>query len=147
MSLESWANNGWLKAHKTSPQEIAELFAIVDRDLDDAKGDISDDWRFGIAYNAALKLCTILLYACGYTPEKALQHYRTIQALPLILGTEREADAEYLDICRSIRNTVEYQHTGGATDENADELITFTRTLRADVIAWLKKEHPNLVPA
>ena len=49
-------------------------------------GDISADWRFGIAYNAALKLCTILLYAEGYRPEKTLQHYRTIQALPLILG-------------------------------------------------------------
>lgn len=31
----------------------------------DAAGSISADWRFGIAYNAALKLCTILLYASG----------------------------------------------------------------------------------
>jgi hypothetical protein len=57
--------------------------AIVDRDLKDArqKG-LSADWRFGIAYNAALKLCTILLYAEGFRPEKTLAHYRTLQAQP-----------------------------------------------------------------
>jgi hypothetical protein len=80
MSLQSWANNGWLRPHQTSPQEIKDLLAIVDRDLADAHGDISADWRFGIAYNAALKLCTILVHASGFRPEKTLQHYRTIQA-------------------------------------------------------------------
>lgn len=48
------------------------MLAIVERDLVDAEGEISADWRFGIAYNAALKLCTILLDASGYRPERAL---------------------------------------------------------------------------
>ena len=97
MSLQSWLENGWLRHHKTSKKEIADLLKIISRDLKDAEAGISDDWRFGIAYNAALKLCTILLYAEGYRPEKTLQHYRTIQALPLILGGNRRADADYLD--------------------------------------------------
>ena len=59
MSLEQWAKNGWLRPHKSSKQEIADLLRIVDRDLKDAESDISSDWKFGIAYNAALKLCTI----------------------------------------------------------------------------------------
>jgi len=105
MSLQNWANNGWLRAHQTSAQEINDLLAIVDRDLADAKGDISADWRFGIAYNAALKLCTILVHASGYRPEKTLQHYRTIQALSLVLGKDRQDDVDYLD-ARSKRNTV-----------------------------------------
>lgn len=63
MTLKQWADNGWLESHVTSTGEIANLLAIVDRDLADAGGDISTDWRFGIAYNAALKLCTIMLYA------------------------------------------------------------------------------------
>ena len=79
MTLQKWAEYGWLRSHKTSKKEIADLLRIIDRDLQDAAGDISADWRFGIAYNAALKLCTILLYAGGYRPEKNLQHYRTIQ--------------------------------------------------------------------
>jgi hypothetical protein len=64
MSLRQWVNNGWLKAHQISPKEIQDLLKIVERDLADAVvGDLSADWRFGIAYNAALKLCTILITA------------------------------------------------------------------------------------
>jgi hypothetical protein len=80
-------------------REIADLLAIVDHDLADAGGNISPDWRFGIAYNGALKLCTILLHASGYRPEKTLQHYCAITAMPVILGAEREDDANYLDRC------------------------------------------------
>src|SRR5215471_18314763 len=124
MTLKQWQNDGWLRPHNTSPQEIADLLAIVDRDVADASSDISADWRFGIAYNAALKLCTILLHASGYRPEKALQHYRTIAALPLILGDERKDDADYLETCRTKRNTAEYDMAGVATEKDASELHT-----------------------
>ena len=63
MSLKQWQNSGWLRPHTTSRQEIANLLGIVIRDMEDARREISSDWRFGIAYNAALKLCTILLNA------------------------------------------------------------------------------------
>lgn len=71
MSLVDWAKNGWLRTHKPSKEEIQNLLEIVERDLKDAsvKG-ISDHWKFGIAYNAVLKLCTILLHSSGYRPEK-----------------------------------------------------------------------------
>ena len=146
MSLKDWANNGWLRPHKTSPQEIRNLFNIVDRDLNDArqKG-LSADWRFGIAYNAALKLCTILIYAEGYRPEKTLAHYRTLQALPLVLGAEKEENADYLDACRTKRNTVEYDYAGGATNADADELIKFVSDLKGEVTTWIKKNHPILL--
>ncbi len=78
MSLRDWADSGWLRSHSTSRDEIAGLLGIVERDLADARRDISADWRFGIAYNAALRLCTALLYAEGYRAERNLQHYRTI---------------------------------------------------------------------
>lgn len=71
MSLKQWADNGWLRRHESSPQEVQDLLAIVKRDLTDAATeDLSPDWQFGIAYNAALKLCTILLHASGFRPEK-----------------------------------------------------------------------------
>ena len=145
MSLKQWEANGWLRKHETSPDEIKNLLMIVDRDLKDASEGISADWRFGIAYNAALKLCTVLLYAEGYKAERTLQHYRTIQALPLILGQEKANDANYLDTCRSKRNIVEYDYVGGATDDDADELIEYGKELRDDVMAWLKKAHPGLL--
>jgi len=146
MILKQWADNGWLRPHRTSPEEIDNLISIVDRDLADAQEEgISADWRFGIAYNAALKLCTILLYASGYRAERALQHYRTIQAMPLILGNERKGDAEYLDACRMKRNVVEYDYVGGATDDDANELIGFVTDLRENVVIWLKNNHPQLL--
>jgi hypothetical protein len=146
MSLQQWSNNGWLRDHKSSPQEIHDLLAIVKRDLADATAsEISADWQFGIAYNAALKLCTILMHASGFRPEKNLAHYRTIQALPLILGPERKADADYLETCRTKRNIVEYDRAGGATRADASELIEFTRELREHVLAWLKREHIELL--
>lgn len=97
MSLPTWLAAGWLQPHKTSPAEIRELWLIVGRDLADAaSGGISADWQYGIAYNAALKLCTILLYAEGYQPGKgAMAHSRTLNALPHILGAQRKSDADY----------------------------------------------------
>lgn len=144
MTLQNWANNGWLRAHKTSKQEIKQLLEIVERDLKDAQQrDLSSDWRFGIAYNAALKLCTILVYSEGFRPEKTLAHFRTLQALPLILGSEKEDDAEYLDSCRAKRNIVEYDYVGGATNADADELIAFVIELNKEVSDWLKTRHPD----
>ena len=145
MTLRQWADNGWLKPHATSAQEVGALLAIVERDLNDAAKDLSPDWRFGIAYNAALKLCTILLYAEGYRPERNLQHYRTIQALPPIMGAARQKDADYLEACRRKRNIAEYDYAGGITLKEAEELIAFVREFRQDVRDWLKQSHPHLL--
>lgn len=146
MSLRKWVEHGWLRNHVPSKQETADLLGIVKRDLTDAKsGCISTDWQFGIAYNAALKLCTILLGAEGYRASQGLQHYRTIQALPLILGASRKADAHYLDTCRVKRNTVEYDRIGTTTDSEAKELITFVEELQQDVLKWLGDRHPELI--
>ncbi|HXU36554.1 MAG TPA: hypothetical protein VN937_09335 [Blastocatellia bacterium] len=146
MSLKQWADNGWLRPHDTSQQEIADLFVIVGRDLGDAEGNISADWRFGIAYNAALKLCTILLYAAGYRPEKVLQHYRTIAALPEILGDRWKDEADYLETCRRKRNIAEYDRAGTITEQDASELVSFVNELQEEVRRWLGKEHPELAP-
>ena len=101
MSLQEWHDFGWLKPHATSLNELSNLLAIADRDIEDAETDgLSDDWKFGIAYNAALKLCTMMLYASGFMPEKVLAHYRTLLSLQFTLGPHRKADAEYLDACR-----------------------------------------------
>ncbi len=149
MSLTTWLAAGWLQHHKTSPQEIRDLWLIVNRDLTDAAvGSISQDWRYGIAYNAALKLCLILLYAEGFKPAKgALAHSRTLGALPHVLGPTHQGDADYLEGCRQKRNTVEYDYAGGASQADADQLIAFGHELRGEVLAWLRQKHPALAPA
>lgn len=146
MSLPTWLRAGWLQRHPTSPEEIRDLWLIAERNLtDSASGGISHDWQYGIACNAALKLCTILLYAEGYKPVKgSLVHYRVLSALPHILGEHRQGDADYLDGCRQKRNTVEYDYVGGASKAEAGELIAFGRELQNEVGAWLKEKHPRL---
>lgn len=145
MTLKQWQANGWLKIEPTSRDEIANMLAMVDRDLKDATGSISPDWRFGIAYNAALKLCTILVRAEGYRPSHGLQHYRAIMAMPLVLGQSKQDDAKYLDSCRTKRNKVEYDYVGGASNADADELIGCATELKAEVLKWLKDNHPELL--
>ena len=146
MSLPQWAKNGWLRPYATNRQQVASLLAIAERDLEDAARGISDDWKFGIAYNAALKLCTVLLYCEGYRAEKNLAHYRTLQALPLILGAERQDDADYLDQCRNKRNITEYDSVGQISPEEAADLLKFAHDFRAEVIEWLSAHHPELTP-
>lgn len=144
MTLAQWADNGWLTPHRTSRGEIGNLLSIVERDLKDAESGISADWRFGIAYNAALKLCTILLYTQGYRPSHGSHHYRTITALPLILGEGKKQDAEYLNACRMKRNKAEYDYAGVATDMDADELLEFSKGFKDEVEEWLEQKHPDL---
>ncbi len=146
MSLADWAKNGWLRTHKSSKEEIANLLEIIERDLKDAsaKG-LSDDWKFGIAYNAALKLCTILLHSSGYRPEKNLAHYRTLQSLTLILGEKYKSDADYLDTCRKKRNETEYDFAGNVSEDEVLEIMQFCNELKVDVLVWLNKNHKNLV--
>ena len=146
MTLKNWANNNWLREHITSIQEISQLMGIVNRDIKDSQqSGISNDWKFGIAYNAALKLCTILLYAEGYKPEKKLAHYRTIKAIPLILGDDKQDDADYLDSCRVKRNTIEYDYAGGVTASNAKELVTHVIGFKKEVEIWMQENHPEFV--
>ena len=146
MSLSEWHSAGWLRPHQTTRQQLADLFGIVDRDLEDADCGLSADWKFGISYNAVLKLCTVLLYAEGYRPEKTLAHYRTLQALPLILGKEWQHDADYLDACRTKRNVAEYDSAGRVSTTEAKELLAFAKKLRPAVVAWLERQHPTLSP-
>ncbi len=146
MSLKQWQNNGWLRPHKTDRQEIGNLLAIADRDMEDAAAnDISDDWKFGIAYNAALKLCTMMLYASGYRSENNLAHYRTLMSIEYTIGPHRREDAVYLNTCRAKRNTVEYDNIGGASRLEAEELLVFAKELRLEVISLLEKNYPYLL--
>jgi hypothetical protein len=145
MSLDQWLKNGWLKASPPTQQEIAGLIAIVERDITDAQSDtLSSDWKFGIAYNAALKLCAILLRAEGYQAEKNLNHYRTIHAMGEIFR-DSKTDVYYLDACRAKRNTAEYDCAGVVTQADANELVQFVLEFKPIVFEWLQNHHPELI--
>lgn len=145
MSLKDWLDNGWLKPHQTDRQEITNLLGIVERDLADAMLEgLSVDWKFGIAYNAALKLCTIMLFTQGYRPENALAHYRTIMALKEIDKVDWEEYAIYLNSCRILRNTMEYDKSNVITVDDATQLVGFSRRFYEEVKSYLLQNYPQL---
>ena len=78
------------------------------------------------------------------TSLRNLNHYRTLSALPLILGAEKESDSKYLDLCRRKRHIVEYEYVGGVTRTETDEFIAFVSELKEEVLLWLKENHREL---
>lgn len=145
MSLKDWAQTGWLTEHQTSPQEIADLLAVADRDLKDCQArDLSEDWQLAIAYNAALQLATAALAACGYRATRDAHHYRVIQSLTFTVGADRDLVTK-LDAFRKKRNVSDYERSGLVSEKEAREMIELARQLRASITAWLKKNHPHLL--
>jgi hypothetical protein len=146
MSLQGWLNFGWLKAHKTSRREIADLFAVADRDLKACRTpNLIPDWQFNIAYNAALQIASAALAAEGYAAERGNHHVRVIHSLEFSLGVDSNVVATF-DTFRKKRNITDYERADTVSETEAIEMRRLAETLRRDVEVWLRKNHPNLVP-
>jgi hypothetical protein len=144
VTLQRYVQNSWLQRHETSPQEIAELLAIADRDIGQSQTPgLSPEWRLSIAYNAALQLATAALAAAGYRAERQNKHQRTIECLAFTVRLERRA-IDFLDLCRRKRHSNVYDQVGAVSEQEADEMIAFTKTLREQVVTWLHNNHPAL---
>jgi hypothetical protein len=145
MSLLDWERNGWLQSHKSSPNEVRDLLAVVDRDLADSAAEgLSADWRLNIAYNAALQAATVALAAAGYRASRDQHHYRVIQSLQETLGTDAST-VNALDTFRKKRNAAGYDRAGLVSDADAKAMRDLAQRLKADVVQWLKKHHPELL--
>ena len=145
MSLADWQKNGWLIEHRTSAHEIADLLAVVERDLaDSAAEQVSADWRMNIAYNAALQAATAALAAAGYRASREQHHYRIIQSLRETVGAGAERVAT-LDAFRKKRNITGYERVGAVSDADAVEMRTLALEVRDEVVAWLERHHPHLL--
>lgn len=145
MSLGEWLRNSWLVEHKTSPDEIAGLLAIVERDLANAKvAGLSEDWQLNIAYNAALQAATAALAAAGFRAAREQHHYRTIQSLALTISWP-EAKVDRFDRFRKKRNIIGYENAGVVSAREAREMHELAVALRDNVFAWLGKQHPKLL--
>lgn len=130
--------------HRTSPQEIADLLAVADRDLHDCRTPgLSADWRLNIAYNAALQSATAALAASGYRAAREMHHYRVIRSLELTIGAPVDL-TDRLDAFRKKRNTGGYERAGTVSDQEAEEMIALAWQLRCQVQEWLERQHPEL---
>ncbi len=144
MSLRDWQKNGWLIEHRTSLEEIKDLLGLVERDLADCRTPgLSTDWRFSIAYNAALQTATVALAASGYRAAREAHHYRIIQSLAYTITADKDT-INQLNRFRKKRNIGGYERVGTISDMEADEVFTLAKNLLNDVDQWLRKNHPVL---
>lgn len=130
----------------SSAQEISDLFLVVERDLADAKiGALSSDRRFATAYNAGLQLANIVLRAEGLQTAGVGHHHTTFLLLPVLFDRDVQMAADYLDACRSRRNTVDYDGVGVATENDVAELLAEAEALCQLVRDWIGRAHPELL--
>jgi hypothetical protein len=145
MSLQDWLNSGWLTKHEPTATEISNLLALAERDLKDCRArDISPDWRFNIAYNAALQASTAALAAAGFRASREAHHYRIIMSLEYTIGAEREMVIQ-LDMFRKKRNVSEYERANIVSATEAKEMMSLAKTLLQNVRLWIKEKHPHLM--
>ena len=125
VSLQDWLKFGWVRTHRTSQQEIADLLAVADRDLEACQTTgLVADWRFNIAYNAALQLAAAALAASGYQAERSNHHFRVIQSLEFTVGAAAKTMSEL----------------------EAEEMRSLAVSLRSSVRAWIAKNYPEYAP-
>lgn len=145
MSLQDWLGNGWLVEHKTSREELRSLFALADRDLIDSQVPaLSPDWRFNIAYNAALQAATAALAVAGYRAAREAHHYRVIQSLAYTVKADTKL-VDRLDKFRKKRNVGGYERAGSVSEGEVTEMVAVARKLREDVEGWIRQAYPKLL--
>lgn len=145
MSLKKWLQNSWLVQHTTSGDEIANLLAISDRDLAASQvKELPSDWRFAIAYNAALQAATAALATAGYRANRDSHHFRVIQSLEFTIGPGQKF-IDTFDSFRKKRNISNYDMAGSVSDKEAEAMFQLATRLRADVEKWIKTTYPQLL--
>lgn len=144
MSLKSWLDKGWLIEHKTSKDEIAELFEVAERDLTDCQSEgLSQHWKLAIAYNAALQLATAALAASGYRSARDAHHYRVIQSLRYTIGSKNDIVAQF-DTFRKKRNMGGYERAWAVSEYEAREMLLLARKLKKSIDKWFAANFPQM---
>ncbi|MBI4311007.1 MAG: hypothetical protein HY681_04415 [Chloroflexi bacterium] len=145
MNLGDWLRNGWLTEHQSSAREIADLMAAVARDLADCRVPaLSEDWRFNIAYNAALQAATAALAAEGFRAAREQHHFRIIQSLAFTIGADKDL-VDLFDRFRRKRNFGTYERTGVVSEHEVEQMLELAQKLKGQVEEMLRERHPELI--
>ncbi|MEW6231659.1 MAG: SAV_6107 family HEPN domain-containing protein [Chloroflexota bacterium] len=146
MPYERLRHEGRIHPHHTNPQEIANLFAVIERDLADAAiQGLSTDRRFATAYNAALQAAMVVLYCEGYRTTGLAHHATAFEFVRMALGPSVGPLMDYFDHCRTRRSRVEYERVEHVSETETAHLLAEARVFRDTVRAWIERVHPELV--
>ncbi|MCC7265314.1 MAG: hypothetical protein IT369_22655 [Candidatus Latescibacteria bacterium] len=147
MDWQSLLATDRLQAHTPSAQEMAQLRAVIDRDLKDAVlPGLSEDRRFATAYNAVLQLAKMVIACAGYRVTARQGHHQaSFQALSLAMGAGVADLVTYFDTCRRKRNLVDYDRADQVSETEAQELCKKAQEFRTLVEVWIAQHHPQLI--
>jgi hypothetical protein len=106
---------------------------------------ISDDRRFEAAFSAARTAASIALRASGYrTVAQVGHHAKTMESLELTIKADSKM-IQKLRIFSKKRNVTSYDSAGNVSKQELELVIKTAAELRSQVVAWLGKNHPNLL--
>jgi hypothetical protein len=150
MSLQNWLRIAQLIHHQATVAEVRNLLGVVDRELADAGTvGLSDDARFGYAYDAAVVLCKLALHVSGFEAPNREPDDDSLwfNSLEFTLGQQHKETVIHLSTSSKLRHTTLYDLAGVVQKQDADDLLEAARQLRAEVFAWLRSQHPTLLPS
>lgn len=124
VNWKHWLDKGDIQQVRVNRKSLADLVKLVDRDLNDAQiASLSPDRRFAIAYNAALNLANYVIRKNGYRVAAKIGHHRiTFLVAGEALGRTAKHHLDYFDFCRRMRNKLDYDVAGVATDKDVADL-------------------------
>lgn len=145
MSWQTLLNNGIVRTHATTIQELESLRSVVDRDLKDATLiGLSADHRFSIAYNAVLQLANMAIACVGYRLAVGEGHHKnTLGTVQIDLDPSSVLLATYFQVCRRKRNKLTYDVANIVSETEAAELLAKVVEFRSLVEDFIGKSHPH----
>lgn len=145
MSLDAWRESGLLVRHSPSRGEIAELLAIVRRDLRECRTPgLSPEWQLAIAYNAVLQAATAALASAGYRVRRREgAHHLTLESLAYTAGIGADVLGK-LDLLRKKRHLSDYVRVGAVSQQEASEAVELVEAVCGQVLLWLRARYPHL---
>ncbi len=148
MTLEAWSDSGLITPHQATPQEISDLFAVVETDLRDAEiPALSPERKLGCCYGAILSAARAALHASGYRVSRTNRshHYYVIQSLRHTVGLDASTLLQ-IEALQKKRNTANYVRIGEVSDTLVAEAAALAQETFEAVRQWLVVNHSNLLP-
>jgi len=65
--------------------------------------------------------------------------------MPEVMGPEFRGRADYFNTCRATRHVTDYDRAGVVSAAEAEEILKEASAFKAEVIDWLKANHPHLL--
>ncbi len=139
MSLENWLKEKLIEEHDLATEAIKALLDVADTEITDFQVSIlSKNTRYALAFQVALRLAMIALYAAGYRIiDRNKHHYLAIASLEFTIGASKE-EVRYFDKTRQKRHGGVYSTGEEITEKELEELMERVLELRAKVRIKIK---------